>query len=382
MHSLLIIGSFPDEPSFIRGGVQASVYGLAKTLKARNDIGSIEIISLPHAASVRSHIRSASVEGMNISYLQSYKFLVCGLVHLPFILKKIHEDTSRIVHIHGTGLLQCVLLAILRSSDMNSCWTLHGITKKETRQRYLYDRKITSLLRHWFYSIVERICIKTAQKIIVDTPYVKEEIRHGDNIHVIPQGIFSEEFNRTQNPSSENPLVLSVGVLNPRKGHHHTLEAYAAVRKIFPNTRLVIAGALQNHAYFNRLQEHSARLGLSDEVQFLINPPRKKLMDLFSEAYLFALHSEEESQGIALCEALAAGVPVVATRSGGIPYVVTHRKDGYLVEYGNAAGFADYITALLMDEALRKEFSGNARISSKKYDWKNISGEVMNVYLS
>ena len=376
---IVIIGAFPEEVRFIKGGVQASVYGLAKTLHSLYS-ADVEIVSLPLRAASSLKRSENAVDGIRVTYLHAFRFLVTAIVHLPFILRRIHSTTDSIVHIHGTGLLQCVLLIWLRVTKTSTTWTLHGILAKETWQAYCKNKRIPALLRYGFYSIIERISLFVSQKVIVDTQYVADVIHRKKQLYVIPQGIFPEEFSSNDTGIRDANLVLSVGVISPRKGHHHLIEAFAKVKSVLPDARLVIAGALPVLDYHNTLLALIARLGLKDSVGFAIHIPRAEIIALLKKASVFALHSEEESQGIALCEALCAGLPVVATNAGGIPYVVSHDHDGFLVEYGDVAAFARYIGLLLSDPVLQKKMAHNAVVSARRFEWKNCVQRIIEVY--
>jgi len=378
LKKVCIIGPFPENVEVIRGGTQAAVYGLAHTLKTHYGL-AVKVIALPLAASSSSSVRTAEVEGMEVVYLNARGFLAAGLLHLPLILRRI--SVGQVVHVHGTGLLQAALLAVLRMKRIKCVWTLHGILAKETWQKYLAGRNGVNFARYMFYRVLERVMITVASRIIVDTQYVAGEIGGGGKVAVIPQGtMFSEEFACLPDPACNPPVILSVGVIRPRKGHHITLNAFVVVKRAIPEARLVIAGAAPEAGYYQALQEQAARLGISADVEFLIDLPRHRIAEIFAGARVFALHSQEESQGIALCEALAAGLPVVATRVGGIPYVVSDGKDGLLMEYNDAVGFAGAIVSLLADGGMYRKMSQAARNSGAKFSWKNITDEIIRVY--
>jgi glycosyltransferase involved in cell wall biosynthesis len=216
--------------------------------------------------------------------------------------------------------------------------------------------------------------------VIVDTPYVREEIAHRDNLSVIPQGIFGAEFAQMHTHRRGIPLVASIGVFSPRKGHHLTIEAFAEVVKRLPEARLVIAGSVTDAAYHRRLQQLIIRHELSEHVELAPDPPRPELIALLTRARIFALHSEEESQGIALCEALAAGLPVIATKTGGIPYVVGDCKEGILVAYGDIKKFAAAILFLLTEQEAYRTMSANARTAGSRFDWKHVSDDMAKLY--
>lgn len=131
--NICIIGPFPEDVSLIKGGVQASVYGMARSLKTHGS--AVKVISLPLTGSSLLQTRPASVEGTDILYLGARRFAAQALFHIPLILRHL-PASSQIVHIHGTGPVQAALIAMLRLRRSRHVWTLHGITEKETWQRY------------------------------------------------------------------------------------------------------------------------------------------------------------------------------------------------------------------------------------------------------
>lgn len=382
MIDVLMVGPFPEDVNIIKGGVQASVYGLSRALKARGDVGTVRGISLPITSGADAPLRTMRHDGMDITYLNApLGFLASAVVYLPLLLRALRGLKQPVVHVHGTGLFQCVLLALLRLKRTPCVWTLHGITEKETWQRYCARRSLANKGRYVLYRFLERASLRIAPVVLVDTPYVQREIAHlRRDVQVLAQGIFMQEFAQISVLPRLAPLVVSLGVLDPRKGHHLTLEAFARVRKNRPDARLVIAGAPTVPAYHALLKERIAALGLQACVELRLNAPRVDIIALLGQAQIFALHSQEESQGIALCEALAAGLPVVATRVGGIPFVVEDGGDGTLVEYGDVDAFARVMEALLTDEALRARMSARARVAALRFDWERIANEVVRLY--
>ena len=156
------------------------------------------------------------------------------------------------------------------------------------------------------------------------------------------------------------PYILSVGRFNdPRKQVGLLLEAYAllAARAKMP-VPLVLAGAF---APDDRLREAVDRLGLRDRVRFIGSPDRDALIALYQRAAVFALSSDEEGFGMVVIEAMACGVPVVSTASGGPDSILQDGVDGYLVPRGDAAAMADRLERLLLDVTLNRRFGLAAR---------------------
>ena len=92
------------------------------------------------------------------------------------------------------------------------------------------------------------------------------------------------------------------------------------------------------------------------------------------------MHSQEESQGIVFAEAMAVGLPVVSTKVGGIPYVVSHGETGLLAEYEDVEAFAINMSMLLQNNALYDLMSKNGKIDSKNYLWDSIAKRIIDVY--
>jgi glycosyltransferase involved in cell wall biosynthesis len=259
-------------------------------------------------------------------------------------------------------------------------WTLHGITEKETLQRFRDNRTAGTLARHVLYRALERLSLRIAPDIVVDTPYVRAAVATPNSVHVLPQGVFAEELRAADLQARDPHLLLSIGVMSPRKGHLLTLDAFAKVRETVPAVRLVIAGSRAYPEYHQAIEQRILDLGLSACVTVRTDIGRADIVALLGRARVFVLHSQEESQGIALCEALSAGVPVVATRVGGIPDVVAEGQDGFLVAYGDLAGFADAVTALLADDGLHARLSRHGRMASARFDWANIAAAMCDIY--
>ena len=110
------------------------------------------------------------------------------------------------------------------------------------------------------------------------------------------------------------------------------------------------------------------------------NLPREELLRAYSDAKLFVLHSREESQGIVFAEAMATGMPVVATKIGGIPYVVADQKSGLLCPYGDVEAMADMVERLMTDNARWQQYSNSARLIAKDFSWNDIAMRIVRLY--
>jgi glycosyltransferase involved in cell wall biosynthesis len=156
-----------------------------------------------------------------------------------------------------------------------------------------------------------------------------------------------------------NPVIGTAARLVPLKGIVHLIRAFSFLRSEFPFVRLEIAGTGPEES---ALKQEAAKLGLDACVRFL--GWQSDLTSLFAKWDMFVLPSLEEGFGIALVEAMAAGLPVIGTTVGGILEIVEHGKTGLLVTPGDPHALADQIATLLRDTEERKRLglAGWARV--------------------
>lgn len=376
---IVVVGPYPEDESIIRGGVQASVYGLAVTLTQRSDVRSVIVMSTPvdgNSASKRLCRGNLTVVFLDLPW----RFMSSSVLHFRRILREAAALQNPIFHIHGTGLLSAVLCVALSFKRLPYVFTLHGLAEKETLDQFRRHRSARHFVQYAYFRFLERLLLRIAPRVIVDTTYVSDAIRRKEDVYVIPQGIFSDELDRMRGQWLRRDMILSVGAFSPRKGHDLLLEAFKKVRAGRAMTELVIVGVVHDRGYFDELTGRVVELGLTGAVSLRPDASREKVVGLLNQASLFALHSQEESQGIALCEALAAGLPIVATDVGGIPNVVTRGEDGILVSFGDTQGFSDALIGLLSDEGRRAEMSAKAVRNSTRFDWNSIVDRIVALY--
>jgi glycosyltransferase involved in cell wall biosynthesis len=119
-------------------------------------------------------------------------------------------------------------------------------------------------------------------------------------------------------------------------------------------------------------------LGIFENTRFV--GKQQDMEDIYAIADLFLLPSEYESFGLSALEAMAAGTPVIATNSGGIPEVVTHGSNGFLSEIGDVESMSRQAISLLSNPALLQQFSNAAKEQAIKFDIVNIVPQYEKLY--
>ena len=378
---VVMIGPFPSDPERIEGGVQASLYGLGVSLVGDPAVRSLRVVATPMRRA--DGVTNIRVAGIDVTVLDTpARILASAVLRLPRILAEIGALADPLVHIHGTGIVQTAVLLAARLRRLPVVWTMHGITEKEMRAARRQTGGLAAWGRFALYAGCERLQLRLAPEIVVDTTYVAREVgrRAGTPPQPIPQGIFLEEMAAAVNPDRRSPVVIALGVVHPRKGHDLTIRAFAEVARTRPEARLVVVGALADPGHLDALRALVAEFGLESRVEIRVNEPRDRVLAALRQARVFALHSQEESQGIALCEAMAAGLPIVATRVGGIPDVIGASGAGLLVEYGDTAAMAAHLGRLLDDDTLHARMAAAALARAEDFSWRAIAAHVLAVY--
>jgi len=155
------------------------------------------------------------------------------------------------------------------------------------------------------------------------------------------------------------PLIMAVGDVVPRKGMLHLVEAMPAILASAPETRLLIVGSTWQREYVSQVESTADRLGVDSRILWLGH--RDDVHQLLAASDVSVLASLEESLPLAILEAMAAGLPVVATTAGGIPECVVHDETGKLVPPGDANALAEAIVEVLADPQLRADFGQAGR---------------------
>jgi glycosyltransferase involved in cell wall biosynthesis len=168
-------------------------------------------------------------------------------------------------------------------------------------------------------------------------------------ITAIPNGVDTDYFQPAASSAAGPTGVLSVARMVPDKDHDTLLAAFRLTALALPAAELWLVG---DGPLLPEVQERTCQLGLSQRVQFL--DPREDLRPLLHQASLLVLSSRTEALPNVVLEAMAAGLPVVATRVGGVPELVLPGVTGWLAEPGDALGLAAAMGQVLADPETRQ----------------------------
>lgn len=250
--------------------------------------------------------------------------------------------------IHSHSLINSYQYLFLRKYfSIPLTTTFHGLIPKNIPR--LNDSRTKSVL-------------ETGDAFFVNTKFARDQLTELgcsiDKIHIIPQGTNTKDFPYSPRSitSDEDILILSVGRLSVEKGFHIAINAIAELIKTYPTLKYRIIGGGTEEA---SLKQQITDLSLQDNVEIVGSITTESLLENYTNAHIFVLPSIDfrdgthtETQGVVLQEAQSTGLPVIASKTGGIPEIIQDGYTGLLFEEENIDQLCDCIKSLIEDKGL------------------------------
>lgn len=234
-------------------------------------------------------------------------------------------------------------------------------------------------IRTWFWYPIYRMVYTKADHIQVISHWLKKRARrygYKKEISIIPNGVDLEKFKPTEKPKkniifTSSRLVKKNGIETLIKSIHLLLTDYG-----LPVT-LIIAGSGKQE---NKLKKLARKLNLESKIIFLGQVERHKILEYYHQADIFVRPSLSEGQGVSFIEAMATGLPIIATPVGGIPDFLLDKKTGLFCEVNNAQDLAKKINLLLTNKKFYQEIQKNSlALVKQKYDWNLIAARMKDI---
>jgi glycosyltransferase involved in cell wall biosynthesis len=168
------------------------------------------------------------------------------------------------------------------------------------------------------------------------------------------------EAGRTK--ADDTCAILYAGVVTPIKGIHHLINAFSCVAQEFERSQLLIIGKEENVGYAADLRRQISELDLENRVRFIGHQSQAELAVRMSEAAVLVLPSTSEGLGRVVIEAMATGTPVIGSRVGGIPELISDGVNGFLIAPGDEKTLAKKMRLLLDNRAAANAMGASGRL--------------------
>ncbi len=323
------------------GGQERRVFSEMQGMRAR---GHRVLLATRPNTCIGDHATQAGFE--------VYRLAFAGKFHLPTILalyRQLRRQKVDVVSTHSGIDSWCAALAAQAA----------GVALVRTRH---IDLPMHASWLNFVHFLPDRIvtCGEAMRAhLLADNPLAPERLVS------IPTGIDFERL-QAQTPRAslrqqlglddDEPAILMVAILRGVKRHMLALDAFARLRSSHPRARLLLAGAGPMRA---ELEEHARALQLTGQVSFLGH--REDVADLLAASDILLLSSRSEGIPQSVVQAMGSGLPVVATRVGGLPELIDDGRNGLLVASEDADAMAAALRRLLDEPDLAQRLASAAR---------------------
>lgn len=354
------------------GGAQEVVRTLAENLEK---IGCQSVVVTFKDGPLRANIECL---GIPVEILPSRQH---GITALPLFLKDmlhtrrallalVKKYNVDVIQTHLLRSLDFLVLSLRLQTNVRIFWTFHN-ARFDLREEHLARHKWLFKPKRWGYHILYSLCARGVNRLIAVSEEVKTSILNTlpsipqKKIIAIANSVDVQRYSkhrertvlrRNLGLAERHQVAAVVATFKEQKGHRYLLDALPEVLKNFPNLVVLFIGDGELKA---ALQKRTLELGLKNNVHFLGN--RQDVPALLTASDLFILPSLWEGLPMALIEAMASGLPIIATQVSGTSQVMIHGETGLLATPGNSKELAHAMKELLSNTFLATQMGNAAR---------------------
>jgi len=297
---------------------------------------------------------------------------VNAILFQMLVVKKIVSIKPDIIHV------QNIALGL-------SAW----VVKKYFKTPYLVYGRGSDVYGSWpLKKIISKVVLRTADAVVALSENMRREIKNIEqrDVIIIPNGIelgrfqyeSKDSIRKTLKFNDEDKIIIFVGNLRKVKGVEYLIESMKEITEKEKNAKLIILGDGEERS---DLEELVSTLFMDKYIKFLGRISNESIPKYMMASDLFVLPSVSESFGIVNLEAMASGLPIVATKVGGVPEIIKENINGLLVEPRNSIDLSLKIIKLLHNQPLAKKISNNNKSYVKNFSWVSVILKLNNVYI-
>ncbi len=289
------------------------------------------------------------------------------------ILKNSHFDLS-----HSFFTLPCGVVSLILKYKFKLPYiiSLRGADVPGYSERFTVIYKI-------FLGLIRKIW-KNSEYVVTNslglTELASKSLKSQD-FQKIVNGIDTLHFepgNRNDFDRKKEFRILCASRLSFRKGFIYAIDALPGLIKKHKNIKMIFAGG--DGGVMQNLKGHAQALGVENFVEFTGRYTKKEAPEIYKNADIFLMPSLNEGMSNNLLEALASGLPVLMTNTGGADELVMDGKNGFLIKMKNGEDIEQKIEKIISNESLRKKMGIESRNLALKMTWKNVSDDYVELY--
>ena len=368
---IAILSNYPSDHRTFSGGVETATAGLLEGLEAYQNEFEFHVICF--SRSIEKNI-SEQYKGFQFHFLKipnapllrpRYPF---NVLNAYLKMGQINPD---LVHCQDNMMLG--LASVLRG--FTRVFTVHGVKRHEAFKRTGWQ--FWSCL---FDAVVESYVHKKFDNFICISEYTNKILGDNKSRFSVPNPVRSVFFQSNHSTELHKKHILFVGVIAPLKRPADLLSAHADLQKEFPDIRTLFCGGIEDKGYFTQMKKEILSNKIRG-VKFIEHIGQEKLADLLKDAIALVLPSAQENAPMVIAEAMASGVPVVASCVGGVPEMLKNDETGLLFNAGDVGALTNHLKNLLKNGFMRDRLGKSARsFAEENYSPERVAEKAVTVY--
>jgi len=370
---VVILGNYPIYPFIDRLGIQKKAIKRITSwnftfVNELRKIANTEIYVITSGKGVLNKTTIIEENNLHIFYLVESK-LMTGLTMFNNFVRQSHKliETIKPDIVHGIGTEHIWPYAAV-SSGYPCIVTVHGIMSEIVKKV-----KTPLFSRMRYFAHLEKKTLRYTKNLIVISPYVEQMLAQYTKAEMYPiENPISDIYYDVLAKPNNNKTILFVGDTLERKSLGTLLEAFSTLvaNSNASDWNINVVGPIKRGDYYNNvIVPTMIKNNISQRINFKGFMFPEQLAEEYSKSACLVLTSIEETAPMCIAEAMAVGLPVIASRISGIPYMVKEGESGFLFEPKNVVELAEKMKILIENPSLRVKMGSAGRRSAAER-WK------------
>jgi glycosyltransferase involved in cell wall biosynthesis len=370
-----LVGPCPRNLEQFRGGVETSMANLIGGLKTFDDM-ELHVVAFDDTLKQPVYLKRDRVTYHYLPSPARFVTITLHRQHRRIAERALSEIKPDVVHAQDSLSHGYVCLHTAKAYPL--VMSIHGIVQEECKHLVGTKERLRATLTS---RLIERYCVKTARYLVQPTRYPERYFGSLISGKIVDTGNPIAEMFFSTNGEAEPGRLFYSGLVIRRKRLLDLLQALDKVRNRFPNVTLRVAGGTPDAEYLQLVKEWIITHGLERNVALLGPLSQAELVEEYKKCALLVLPSGQETSPMVIGEVMAVGRPVVATRVGGVPYLVDDGQTGFVVEVGDVDTLADRILTILSDDVLRTDMGQRSKEKAERqFRSRAVATKVREVY--
>jgi glycosyltransferase involved in cell wall biosynthesis len=349
------------------GGITSYLFSLSKGLIMLG----CRVVVVSSGGNMENDFKTVGAKVINVSIQTKSDVSLKIYFALPKILRIMKEEKIDIIHAQ-TRITQVLARMLSRLTKKPALSTCHGYFKKRLFRRLFpcWGSKTIAISTQVREHLIKDFGLDENKVVLIENGIDLKQFKVADEAE--------RKMVRQKFKLGDELLIGIIARLSEVKGQDILIQAFKKVVEQIPNAKLIIVGEGKTDAELRNLT-----LLLHVNKQVLFYPIVNQTSETLSLFDLFVMPSRQEGLGLSIIEAQAAGLPVVASRVGGIPTLIEDGQTGVLVDPENIKMLADAMIALLSDKNKRQTIGYNARrFVETRFSLERMAEQTLNLYKS